>query len=105
MSNTIKSWFLEKLAEIFGLAKTYAKALLPILEGDASSLLQQILPIALTIVESLATSSISGAMKQQNAFSQIQSAAKTAGISAGASAINLAIELAVANLSAIKVSK
>jgi len=105
MSNTIKSWFLEKLAELFGFAKAYAQALLPILEGDASLLLQKILPIALTAVESLATSGLSASIKKQTAFSQIETAAKNAGISAGSSAINLAIELAVANLSANKVSK
>jgi len=70
----------------------------PILAGDAATLLQSLLPIALTVVEGLATSGQSGKDKQSAAFASITAQAEAAGIQAGAQAVNLAIELAVANL-------
>ena len=96
--NAIQTWFLTKLEELFGLAKQYVTALEPIIAGDAAILLQSLLPIALTVVEGLATSGQAGKDKQSAAFASITAQAEAAGIAAGAQAVNLAIELAVANL-------
>lgn len=95
---SIKTWFLEKLAELFGLAKTYANALLPVIEGDGAALLQQLVPLALPIVTSLEAGHLPGPEKQKAAVTALVAEAKNAGINAAGQAINLAIELAVANL-------
>ena len=99
--NAVQTWFLTHLEALFGLAKQYIVALEPIIAGDAAKLLEALLPIALTVVEGLATSGQSGKDKQAAAFASITSQAEAAGIQAGAQAINLAIELAVANLKSI----
>ena len=72
--------------------------LVPILESDLSALLTALLPIAEDVVIGLATSGQSGKDKQAAAFSQITSMATAAGIQATAQAVNIVIELAVANM-------
>jgi hypothetical protein len=86
------------IAWITKASKSLIAALLPVLESDLSALLTELLPIAEQVVVGLATSSISGKEKQAAAFSTITSTAEAAGIQATAQAVNIAIELAVANL-------
>ena len=73
------------------------------MESDSQALLTQLAPIAVEAVTSLATDkTLSGEQKRATAVNQITSNAKTAGIQAGASLINLAIEYAVQNIGSVK---
>ena len=96
--STIKAEFVAVVAYITKASKALIAALLPVLQADLSTLLAAILPIAEQVVISLATSGQSGKEKQAAAFDQIKTAAIAAGIQATTQAINIAIELAVANL-------
>ena len=96
--NKIKAELIVIIAHVAGVAKSLVAAILPVLEEDLSSLLAEILPIAEQVVISLATSPSTGKEKQAAAFDQIKTAATAAGIQATTQAINIAIELAVANL-------
>lgn len=96
--NKIKAELIVIIAHIAGVAKSLVAAILPVLEADLSTLLAEILPIAEQVVISLATSPSTGKEKQAAAFEAIKSAATAAGIQATTQAINIAIELAVANL-------
>jgi len=86
------------IAWITKASKALVAALLPVLESDLSALLTALLPIAEQVVLGLATSGQSGKDKQAAAVSQITSLATAAGIQATAQAVNLVIEIAVANL-------
>jgi hypothetical protein len=95
------SWIQEFALKILGMAEAFWAAIEPALKSDVQELLAQIMPLAVAAVSSLATdSSKSGAQKRDAAYSQIASAAEAAGISAGASVINTAIELAVQQVNA-----
>lgn len=86
------------IATLTKVSKSLIAALLPVLKSDLSALLTELLPIAEQVVVGLATGTQSGKEKQAAAFSSITSAAENAGIQATAQAVNIAIELAVANL-------
>jgi hypothetical protein len=96
--NKIKAELIIIIAHIAGVAHSLVAALMPVLEADLSTLLTEILPIAEQVVIGLATHSMSGKEKQQAAFAQITQMATAAGIQATTQAVNIAIELAVANL-------
>ena len=94
----MKTTLLNALAWLTGASKTVLSFLLPILATGTASLLTNLLPIAIDVVRGLADSSKSGSEKRAAAFADIKAEAVAAGITASASAINLAIELAVAKL-------
>ena len=91
----MKSIIVKALAFLTGASKSVLNFILPILKDSTSKLLADLLPIALEIVASMAESNKSGSEKRNAAFHRITLAAKGRGIEAGASIINLAIELAV----------
>ena len=76
--------------------------MLPILEDQTAKLLAALLPIAMDVVTSLADSGKTGAEKRAAAVDAIKAQAIHAGVDATASAVNLAVELAVQKLSAAK---
>lgn len=98
------SQFVEKLlAEFLGIGKRLFDEILPTLKSQASATIAQVMQIGAQYVIALeADASLSGAEKQTQAVSQIEDALKTAGITAGTSIVNTAIELIVQNLNAQK---
>lgn len=94
----MKATLIRIIASITGASQQLVSFLLPILRDSASRLIAELAPIALEVVKSLADSPHSGAQKREAALNEIQTRAVNAGIRASASAVNLAIELAVANL-------
>jgi hypothetical protein len=69
--------------------------------AQAADSLSRLLPLAAQIVGELAlTNGLGNAEKRGKAFDRLQAAAATEGIRAGASALNLAVEMAVAELKA-----
>ena len=94
----MKTTLIRLLAKLTGASRDLIELLLPILRDSASRLLAQLAPIALEVVKSLADSPHSGSQKRDAAVQQIQALAVAEGIRASTSAVNLAIELAVANL-------
>lgn len=83
---------------LLGIGKSLWEFLLPIIASATSSYLEQMLPVAATIVGNLATSALSGEDKRKEAFSQLQAEAISRGINVSVSTLNLAIEMAVAKL-------
>jgi len=63
---------------------------------------QRVLELAVEIVTELATSDLSGAEKRQIAFNTIKEKVEAEGEVVKSSLINLAIEIAVANLKGLK---
>ena len=94
----MKTTLIRLLARLTGASRDLIELLIPILRDSASRLLAQLAPIALEVVKSLADSPHSGSQKRDAAVLQIQQLAHAEGLRAGTSAVNLAIELAVANL-------
>jgi hypothetical protein len=94
----MKKTLLNALAWLTGASKTLIAFLLPILATGTAELLAALLPIALDVVTSLADSPKTGAEKRAAAVDEIKAQALQAGIKATASAVNLAVELAVAKL-------
>ena len=94
----MKTTLLKILARLTGASRELLELLIPILKDSASRLLAQLAPIALEVVKSLAESPHSGSQKRDAAVQQIQALAVAEGIRASTSAVNLAVELAVANL-------
>jgi DNA-binding MarR family transcriptional regulator len=94
----MKNLLIRILTKLTGASRELLELLIPILRDSASRLLAQLAPIALEVVKSLADSPHSGSQKREAALVQIQSLAVAEGIRASTSAVNLAIELAVANL-------
>jgi DNA-binding MarR family transcriptional regulator len=94
----MKALLIRILTKLTGASRELLELLIPILRDSASRLLAQLAPIALEVVKSLADSPHSGSQKREAALVQIQSLAVAEGIRASTSAVNLAIELAVANL-------
>lgn len=91
----MKKALLNALAWLTGASKTVLSFILPILRDSTSQLLSALLPIALDVVESLASSDKSGEEKRKQAADQIKAIAIQTGIAATSRAVNLAIELAV----------
>jgi len=94
----MKKTLLNALAWLTGASRTVLAFILPILADSTARLLTALLPIALEVVASLADSDKSGEEKRAEAVDRIRAAAISAGIQASASAVNLALELAVAKL-------
>lgn len=86
------------LARMLGIGKTLWEFFLPILRTSLESTLSALLPIALDVVSSLASSGRSGAEKREAAVRQIQQIAVAQGLVAAESAVRLALELAVTKL-------
>jgi len=94
----MKKTLLNALAWLTGASKTLISFLLPILATGTAELLAALLPIALDVVTSLADSGKTGAEKRAAAVDAIKAQALQAGIKATASAVNIAVELAVQKL-------
>ena len=89
------------LAKLLGINLRLLNWFLPIFKQAAAGALTQIMPIAIATVTQLATNNqLGNAEKRAAAFTTIGNEAKAAGIQAGVSVINLAIEAAVAQLKA-----
>ena len=98
----MKKSLLNALAWMSGASKTLIAFLLPILATGTAELLAALLPIAMDVVSSLADSPKTGAEKRAAAVDAIKAEAIHAGINATASAVNLAVELAVQKMGATK---
>ena len=96
----MRKLLLQSLSWLTGASRAVLEFLLPILADSASRLLADLLPIALEVVESLDDEKGTGREKRDWAVAQVRTAARRGGIAAGASAINLAVEMAVARLRA-----
>ena len=94
----MKATLLKILVRLTGASRELLELLLPILRDSAARLLAELAPIALEVVRSLADSPHSGSQKREAALVRVQQLAVAEGIKASTSAVNLAIELAVANL-------
>ena len=89
------------IAKMLGVSRGLLEWLLVILADQAGRSLEKLLPVALGIVTELATSGGMGnAEKRAAAISRLGQAARDEGISAGASVLNLAVEMAVAKMKA-----
>lgn len=98
----MKQSLLNALAWLTGVSKKVLEWLLPILASATATALETLLPVALQIVASLAASELSGENKRKEAVEQLKAAALQAGITASASVLNLAVEMAVAKLKEAK---
>ena len=94
----MKSLLIKAISAITGASKSVIEFIIPILRESATSLLKELLPIALDVVSSLLTSDKSGDEKRKIAVGKIKDAAVKEGINASNRTINLAIELALAKL-------
>ena len=94
----MKNLLIRILAKLTGAYRQLLYLILPLLRDSAAQLLASLAPLALEVVRSLAESPHSGAQKREAALAEIQRRAVAEGIKASTSAVNLAIELAVANL-------
>ena len=94
----MKATIIRLLVKLTGASRDLIELLIPVLKDSASRLLAQLAPIALEVVKSLAESPHSGSQKRDAAVQRIQQLAVAEGIRASTSAVNLAVELAVANL-------
>jgi|LakMenEpi03Aug12_release.lakeMendotaPanAssembly.Ray.scaffolds.fasta_scaffold171873_2 hypothetical protein len=82
-----------------GTSKTVLEFIGPILQHSVADILSKVLPIALEVVQSLATDDEkTGAQKRHDAFRKIKTIATQEGIDAGSQTINLAIELALSKI-------
>lgn len=97
----MKHFLVNLWAGVLGVSRTVLTFLLPILAGSLATALEQLLPVALSIVSDLSTrGDLSGLEKQELAVARLRDAAVQTGISVGASALNLAVEMAVTKLKA-----
>ena len=94
----MKTLLIKAISAITGASKSVIEFIIPILRDSASSLLKELLPIALEVVSSLLTSDKSGDEKRKIAVEKIKAAATREGINASNRAVNLAVELALAKL-------
>lgn len=94
----MKALLIKAISAITGASKSVIEFIIPILRDSASSLLKELLPIALEVVSSLLTSDKSGDEKRKIAIDKIKATATREGINASNRAVNLAVELALAKL-------
>ena len=87
----MKSFF----AKIWGITSSVFSFYLPILKEIVSSSMAALLPIALEIVRSLASTDKTGAEKREAAVKKLTTAAKKQGVAASESLIRFTIESAV----------
>jgi len=94
--NSLKLAFLHLWAFLTGLGEqslTYVETtVVPVLKTDAGALIIQLAPIALSVVTEIAKTGDLPNAKRDAAVSQLENAAIAAGISAGASVLNKAVE-------------
>lgn len=89
------------ISKILGVPKTLWTFVWPLITKQIGSSLVVLLPIAYQIVKDLASNNnIGNSEKREQAFDKLSEAAKSEGISAAGSLLNLAIEMAVTNLKA-----
>jgi hypothetical protein len=87
------------ISKIIGVPKALWVFVWPLLTKQVGLSLTSLLPIALSVVKDLAeNNNISNADKRKEAFNKLTDAAKSQGINAASSLLNLAIEMAVTNL-------
>lgn len=86
------------IARLLGIGKVIWEFFLPILRTSLQSTLTALLPIALDVVKSMASSGKNGTEKREAAVRQLQTIAVAEGINAAESAVRLAIELAVTKM-------
>lgn len=94
----MKTLLVKAISAITGASKSVIEFIIPILRDSASSLLKELLPIALEVVSGLLTSDKSGDEKRKIAIDKIKATATREGINASNRAVNLAVELALAKL-------
>jgi len=94
----MKNTFLRLWAWITGSSVALFNFLAPILASSAATLLEQLAPIALDVVLSLADSKATGEIKRKQAVDEIQARAIATGIQASTSVVNATVELALQNL-------
>jgi hypothetical protein len=87
----MKSFF----AKIWGIALSVFNFYLPVLKELSSAAMASLLPIALEIVQSLASTDKTGAEKREAAVKKLTAAAKKQGVSASESLLRFTIESAV----------
>jgi hypothetical protein len=95
----MKTLLLKTLSLLTGASKSVLEFIIPILKDSTANILKALLPIAVEVVSSLADSSASGDEKRKIAGEKIKQAAIKEGVDASSRAVNLAIELALANIS------
>jgi len=87
------------LSKILGASRSFVDFIWPLLTKQVGSSLAALLPVALAIVKELAQNKdISNSEKKEQAFKKLSEAAKSEGMNAASSLLNLAIEMAVTNL-------
>lgn len=94
----IKAALTNLFTHVTGLSASVWNFLEPILVGETGKLLQDLLPIAESVVLEIETTGGFPNQKRDAAFAQVQVIARTRGIDAANSVLNLAIEAAVAKL-------
>lgn len=94
----MKTALLRALVWFGGISRELADFLAPLFRDSLSRLLSRLLPIALDVVSSLATTDKSGRDKQRVAADTIKAIAIAEGIAVTTRAVNLAIELALQKL-------
>jgi len=86
------------LSKLLGLSRSVLEFYAPILRELVATGMSALLPVALEIVSSLASSAETGAKKREMAVKKLRSSATELGISASESLIRLTIESAVQRL-------
>jgi hypothetical protein len=87
------------ISKILGVSKSFIDFIWPLITKQVGASLAILLPLALSIVKELANNNnITNSEKREEAFNKLSDAAKSEGINAASSLINLAIEMAVSNL-------
>jgi hypothetical protein len=97
----MKNALINTIAWLTGASRAVIKFILPVLRDSATSLLAEIAPIAIEVVKSLMDSPAAGNEKQRVAMERIKQLAISEGINASTRAINLSIELALAQIKGI----
>jgi hypothetical protein len=96
----MKQFFISAWAKVAGVSRVLVDLVAPLFAAGLAGLLAGIAPIATDVVMSLADEPIAGADKRALAVDRIKALAVEQGIQTTASAVNIAIELAVAKLKA-----
>lgn len=86
------------IARLIGIGTTLWEFVRPLVFGATAQALEEVLPHAEDVVESLADSQISGEEKRSQAVASLRAILVSAGIAASTAILNLAVEMAVAKL-------
>jgi antitoxin (DNA-binding transcriptional repressor) of toxin-antitoxin stability system len=90
----MKEFFLHLFTYFTGISSKFFTQLEPVLVTEAGKLWAQLVPLAVPVVTALISSSLSGTDKQSAAVASLKSAAETAGIQAGVDVLNSSVEIA-----------